>query len=93
MRRAHRLGAIRGAEPGEDRRDVVVDGAHGPVQAPRDVLTGRKAIPAAPASAAWAAGFGGNYVYVDREHDLVVVLRWIPDDAAVVSAFMESLRR
>ena len=55
--------------------------------------TDRKAIPAAPASAAWAAGFGGNYVYVDREHDLVVVLRWIPDGVAVVSAFIEALRR
>ena len=49
-----------------------------------------QAIPAAPASAFWALGFGGNYVYVDREHDLVVVLRWVPDGhgEAVISAIV-----
>ena len=54
----------------------------------------RKAIPAAPATAVWALGFGGNYVYVDRENDLVVVLRWIPDGngEAVISAILEGLR-
>jgi CubicO group peptidase (beta-lactamase class C family) len=41
--------------------------------------TDRRSIPAAPASAFWADGFGGNDVYVDREHDLVIVLRWVPD--------------
>jgi CubicO group peptidase (beta-lactamase class C family) len=55
--------------------------------------TGRKALPAAPANAAWAAGFGGNYVYVDREHDLVIVLRWVPEGPAVVAAFLDALRR
>jgi CubicO group peptidase (beta-lactamase class C family) len=57
--------------------------------------TGRKTIPAAPESAFWAVGFGGNYVYVDREHDLVVVLRWIPDDGAaeVVTAVLGALRK
>jgi CubicO group peptidase (beta-lactamase class C family) len=55
--------------------------------------TGRKAIPAAPASAFWAAGFGGNYVYVDREHDLVIVLRWVPEFENVIPAFLEALRR
>lgn len=56
--------------------------------------TDRKAIPAAPASAFWALGFGGNYVYVDREHDLVVVLRWVPDGhgEAVISAIIEALQ-
>jgi len=52
----------------------------------------RKAIPAAPASAFWAAGFGGNHVYVDREHDLVIVLRWVPDFVPVITAFLEALR-
>lgn len=28
----------------------------------------------------YAAGYGGNYVVVDKEHDLVVVTRWIADD-------------
>ena len=55
--------------------------------------TGRKPLPAAPASAFWALGFGGNYLYVDRKHDLVIVLRWIPDGngAAVVSAVIDAL--
>ena len=55
--------------------------------------TDRKALPAAPASAFWAAGFGGNYVYVDREHDLVIVLRWVPEFDKVISAFLDALRR
>jgi CubicO group peptidase (beta-lactamase class C family) len=53
--------------------------------------TGREAIPAAPESAFWAAGFGGNYVYIDREHDLVVVLRWTPDLAGVVTRVLAAL--
>jgi CubicO group peptidase (beta-lactamase class C family) len=24
-----------------------------------------------------AAGFGGNYIVVDREHDLLIVIRWL----------------
>jgi CubicO group peptidase (beta-lactamase class C family) len=28
----------------------------------------------------YAAGFGGNYIIVDKEHDLVVVARWMDDD-------------
>ena len=54
--------------------------------------TGRQAMPAAPVSAFWAAGFGGNYVYVDREHDLVIVLRWVPEFDEVVPAFLAALR-
>lgn len=27
----------------------------------------------------YAAGFGGNYIVVDNEHDLVIVTRWIDD--------------
>jgi CubicO group peptidase (beta-lactamase class C family) len=56
--------------------------------------TDRKAIPTAPASAFWALGFGGNYLYVDRDNDLVIVLRWIPDGngEAVISAVVEALR-
>lgn len=54
--------------------------------------TGREAIPAAPESAFWAAGFGGNFVYVDREHDLVIVLRWTPDLAGVVTRTLAALQ-
>ncbi len=53
--------------------------------------TGRERIPAAPESAYYAAGFGGNYVYVDNDNDLVIVLRWIPDIAAVVQRFLQAL--
>lgn len=55
--------------------------------------TDRKAMPAAPATAYWAAGFGGNTVYVDPQHDLVVVLRWIPGDGAeaVIAAIIDAL--
>src|SRR3546814_6517526 len=37
--------------------------------------TDHKALPAAPESAFWAAGFGGHYISVHRTPDLVVVLR------------------
>lgn len=51
--------------------------------------TGQERIPGAPENAYWAAGFGGNYIYVDECNDLVVVLRWIPDLAAVVERILE----
>jgi len=53
--------------------------------------TDRKAVPAAPASAYWAAGFGGNYVYIDECNDLVVVLRWVPDLAGVVEKVLGAM--
>jgi len=28
----------------------------------------------------YAAGYGGNYIVIDKEHDLVVVTRWMADD-------------
>jgi len=30
-----------------------------------------------PGTVFYAAGFGGNYIIVDREHDLVIVTRWL----------------
>ena len=39
--------------------------------------TDRRQIPSAPESVYYAAGFGGNYIVVDNEHDLVVVVRWV----------------
>ncbi len=53
--------------------------------------TNRKAVPAAPVSAYWAAGFGGNYIYIDEENDLVIVMRWTPDLAGVVREVYEAL--
>jgi CubicO group peptidase (beta-lactamase class C family) len=41
---------------------------------------GRKTVPAAPATAVTFRGNGQNIVYVDWEHDLVVVVRWIRSD-------------
>jgi CubicO group peptidase (beta-lactamase class C family) len=57
--------------------------------------TDRKSLPAAPASAFWALGFGGNFVYVDREHDLVIVLRCVPGagSQAMIAALIDALRR
>ncbi len=37
----------------------------------------------------YAAGFGGNYIVVDEQNDLVVVLRWI--DGSVLGEFMEQV--
>ncbi|MBS3744939.1 MAG: serine hydrolase [Wenzhouxiangellaceae bacterium] len=68
-----------------------------PTEARRDygllwwLNTDREAIPAAPESAYWAAGFGGNYVYVDECNDLVVVLRWVPELADVIEKVMEAM--
>jgi CubicO group peptidase (beta-lactamase class C family) len=33
----------------------------------------------------YAAGFGGNYIVIDKEHDLVVVFRWM-DDSKIAEA-------
>ena len=45
---------------------------------------GRQKFAEAPESCFYAAGFGGNYIFVDRENDLLIVLRWTPDLAGVV---------
>ncbi len=47
----------------------------------------RKALPATPASSVRFVGNGQNIVYLDWEHDLVVVVRWIKNDAAL-NAFL-----
>jgi CubicO group peptidase (beta-lactamase class C family) len=39
--------------------------------------TNKRPIRSAPESVYYAAGFGGNYIVVDNEHDLVVVVRWV----------------
>lgn len=43
--------------------------------------TDRKLLPSAPASSFYHLGNGTNMVYVDREHDLVLVVRWIDNKA------------
>ena len=49
--------------------------------------TDRKLWPSAPASAFGHLGNGTNLVYVDPENDLVVVVRWIANDA--VDGFLQ----
>ncbi len=39
--------------------------------------TGTESLPSAPESVFYAAGFGGNYIYVDSENDLVIAVRWV----------------
>jgi len=45
-----------------------------------------------PKSVYYANGFGGNYIVIDNEHDLVVVLRWIDDSklGEVISLIVQS---
>jgi len=38
---------------------------------------GMRSVTEAPQSAYYASGFGGNYIVVDPENDLVVVTRWL----------------
>ncbi|MCC5913316.1 MAG: serine hydrolase [Balneolaceae bacterium] len=39
----------------------------------------------------YAAGFGGNYIIVDDENDLVIVMRWL--DGSVLGEFVETIYR
>ena len=43
----------------------------------------------APASSVFALGAGGNIIWIDPEHDLVAVLRWI--DGTAVDGFLSRL--
>ena len=54
--------------------------------------TDKKLLPSAPASAFYHLGNGTNMVYVDRENDLVIVVRWITSSSMneVISHFLES---
>jgi CubicO group peptidase (beta-lactamase class C family) len=40
-------------------------------------LNNEQRLKSIPASVYYALGFGGNYILVDNEHDLVIVLRWM----------------
>ncbi|MCP4724930.1 MAG: serine hydrolase [bacterium] len=54
--------------------------------------TGKRRLPDATESAFYAAGFGGNYIYVDQENDLLVVVRWCPAVNDVVKKVLESIK-
>ncbi|MDA7978697.1 MAG: beta-lactamase family protein [Pirellulales bacterium] len=45
----------------------------------------------APESAFCASGFGGNYIFVDHEHDLLIVLRWTPALEGVVNRVIDAI--
>lgn len=51
--------------------------------------TDRKLLPSAPASAFMHVGNGTNAVYVDRDNDMVAVVRWI--DRSAVDGFVKRL--
>ena len=42
--------------------------------------TGRKPLPAAPATAVRFVGNGSNIIYIDWDNDIVAVVRWIRGD-------------
>ena len=48
--------------------------------------TGRATMPFAPESSYAARGAGSNVIWIDPEHDLVVVVRWI--DKGHVEGFL-----
>jgi CubicO group peptidase (beta-lactamase class C family) len=54
-----------------------------------DLNTDRKRYPAAPATAFVHTGAGSNLIYVDPEHDIVAVVRWIQGSA--MNGFIEKL--
>jgi CubicO group peptidase (beta-lactamase class C family) len=51
--------------------------------------TGRAQFPGAPESSYAARGAGSNVIWIDPEHDLVAVVRWI--DKAAFGGFVERL--
>lgn len=56
--------------------------------------TGRRQLPSAPESSYAARGAGSNVIWIDPEHDLVTVIRWIdkPHVAGFVERVLASLR-
>ena len=57
--------------------------------------TGHRQVPGAPESSYAARGAGSNVIWIDPDHDLVVVIRWIdkPHVAGFVERVMASVRR
>jgi CubicO group peptidase (beta-lactamase class C family) len=54
--------------------------------------TKKQRIPSAPASVYFGAGFGGNYIVVDNEHDLVIVVRWTGNLDGIVKRVLDSIK-
>jgi CubicO group peptidase (beta-lactamase class C family) len=55
-------------------------------------LNTEKRLPNVPESVYFAAGFGGNYIVVIDDYDLVVVVRWCGDLDGVVQRIIASVR-
>jgi len=53
--------------------------------------TGQKLYPAAPASSYFGLGAGSHMLWVDPDHDMVVVARWIENDAS--NGFIDKVMR
>ncbi len=45
--------------------------------------------PGLPLTIFYAVGYGGNYIIIDKSHDLVIVLRWMDSDS--VPVFMKKI--
>lgn len=56
--------------------------------------TGKKLLPSASEQVFVHIGNGTNMIYVDREHDLVAVVRWIENSAmdGFVSRLLSAMR-
>jgi hypothetical protein len=48
--------------------------------------TGQAQYPSAPASSFFAIGAGASIIWIDPEHDIVAVVRWI--DSAAMDGFI-----
>ncbi len=57
--------------------------------------TDKKLYPSAPASAFAHIGAGTNMIYVDPEHDLIIVARWIENNAldGLIQRVLKSIRK
>ena len=57
--------------------------------------TDHKLLPSAPVTAFVHIGNGTNFIYVDPEHDLVAVVRWVENSAmdGIVKRILESLKQ
>jgi len=53
--------------------------------------TNNAVVPGAPTNAFYASGAGGNYIWVDQDNDLLIVMRWVPRLAPVISAFTNAI--
>ena len=56
-------------------------------------LNTNKSIPNASSDSFYASGAGGNYIWIDQENELLIVMRWIPKMREVISAFTKSIKK